>query len=59
MYSRRLLNRNLKFMRKHRKYLKDKYEEEKKIKKTGSNFPVDLEKNNWKHKFNKDFPFLL
>ena len=60
MYSRRLLNRNFKFMRKHRKYLKEKYKEDEKIKKTGSNFPVDLEKKNkWKHKINKDFPFLL
>ena len=47
-------------MRKHRKYFKKKYEEEQKIKKNGSNFPVDLEKiNSWKYKINNDFPFLL
>ena len=60
MYSRRLLKRNLKIARKHRKYLKKKFGEEQKIKKNGSNFPVDLKKiNSWKYKINNDFPFLL
>ncbi len=54
------MKRNLKIMRKHRKYLKEKYKEDEKIKKTGNNFPVNFEKKNyWKHKINNDFPFLL
>tara|TARA_Y100001970_G_C14259451_1_gene878601 strand:+ start:2875 stop:3057 length:183 start_codon:yes stop_codon:yes gene_type:complete len=55
-----IMKRNLKIMRKHRKYLKEKYKEDEKIKKTGNNFPVNFEKKNyWKHKINNDFPFLL
>ena len=60
MLRRSLLKRNLKIMRKHRKYLKEKIIDNEKIKKKGNNFPVDLEKiNNWKYKNNNDFPFLL
>ena len=54
-----MMRRNLKMMRKHRKYLKQKYTEEEKIKKIGTNFPVNLDKSNWKYKKDKSYPFLL
>ena len=55
-----MMKRNLKMMREHRKYLKKKYIENKKIKEKGTNFPVNFdETNNWKNKKNKKFPFLL
>jgi hypothetical protein len=56
----RLLRQNFKINRIKRIVKKKKMLEEEKIKKNGTNFPVDIEKiNNWKNKINKDFPFLL
>jgi len=54
------MKRNIKIMRIHRQYLKEKIIENEKIKKKGTNFPVDTNKlKDWKNKQNRDFPFLL
>ena len=54
------MKRNIKIMRIHRQHLKEKFIENEKIKKNGTNFPVDTEKlKTWKNKINRDFPFLL
>ena len=56
----RFLRKNFKINRIKRIVKKKKILEEEKIKKNGTNFPVNIEKiNNWKNKINRDFPFLL
>ena len=55
-----MLRRQFRISRLRRISLKEKLKEEEKIKKTGSNFPVNTEKNNdFKVKIDKKFPFLL
>tara|TARA_B100001057_G_scaffold73866_1_gene68275 strand:+ start:332 stop:499 length:168 start_codon:yes stop_codon:yes gene_type:complete len=55
-----MLRRNLKINRIKRIIKKEKRDEIKKIDKTGSNYPVDLEKKkNWRLREDKCFPPLL
>ena len=55
-----MLRRNLKINTLKRLARKEKMKEIKKIDKTGSNFPVNLEKNkDWRTREDKCFPFLL
>ena len=55
-----MLRRQFRISRLRRIALKEKLKEEEKIKKTGSNFPVNTEKNkDFKVKIDKKFPFLL
>ena len=55
-----MLRKQFRINRLKRLALKEKLKEEEKIRKTGSNYPVNTEKNNnIKKKEDKKFPFLL